>query len=203
MKNQTDLIQEFGAMRPAGGFNVILADPPWNFKNYSEKGEGKNPNQHYKCISIEEICSIPVSVLASNNCALLMWSTWPFMPRWNEVLKAWGFEYSSLAWEWIKYNPVTDKYAFGPGYGTRKNLEPCLLATKGSPKIGSHSIRDFIRSPRREHSRKPEEQYELIERLFPAGPYIEIFARNEREGWTAWGNETEKFSNMDITDAHV
>lgn len=194
MKTQTEIIKEFGELRPAGGFNIILADPPPLFKNYSEKGEGKNANQHYDCMTIDEICEVPVSVLASKNCALLMWGTWPFMPEWNRIIEAWGFKFSSLAWEWIKYNPITDKYAFGPGYGTRKNLEPCLLATIGSPVIGSHSVRDFIKAPRREHSRKPDEQYERIDELLPNGPRIELFTRKQRDGWSYWGNETNKFN---------
>lgn len=167
-------------------------------------------------MTIEEICALPIDMLAADNCALFMWVRWPQMPIWNRVLKAWGFKFAGLAWEWVKYNPRTKKYAFGTGYGTRKNLEPCLLATRGKPKLrqgwsenllddgfkpeGVRSVRDFInfdpstpiRSPRREHSRKPPEQYERIETLFD-GPYVELFARNTRPGWTSWGNEVGRF----------
>lgn len=189
---------------------VILADPPWAFKNHSEKGELKNPNQHYPCMNAEDICELPVTFAAADDCALFMWCTWPtLLTDVPKVLAAWGFEYKGLAWEWIKYNPVTEKFAFGCGYGTRKNCEPMILATRGKPKRLSASVRDFMfddepdgideddrldvmHSPRREHSRKPDEQYERIEALFD-GPYLELFARQQREGWTAWGNDVDKF----------
>tara|TARA_R110002074_G_scaffold21173_5_gene66082 strand:+ start:1424 stop:2077 length:654 start_codon:yes stop_codon:yes gene_type:complete len=215
----SDLLQQFVNHRPQGGARVILADPPWLFENYSAKGEVKNPLAHYDCMDIDAVNAMPVSVLAADDCALFLWVTWPTLPVWMDVLNHWGFKYSGLAWEWIKYNPVTDKYAFGTGYGTRKNLEPCLLATRGNPSVrseissglfgiertaeGAHSVRDFIqampldciRAPRREHSRKPEEQYARIETLFD-GPYVELFARHQRKGWTSLGNQTDKFGDV-------
>lgn len=208
--------EHFMKLRPSGGFRVILADPPWSFANYSAKGEAKNPNQHYHTLAAEAIQDLPVGALGANACALFLWCCWPTLPLWLPTIQAWGFDYAGLAWEWIKYNPATGKYAFGPGYGTRKNLEPCLLASRGDPVLrkgfaadlfgggedaeGVHSVRDFIewnpfdaiRAPRREHSRKPEEQYARIETLFD-GPYVELFARNTRPGWKSWGNEVEKF----------
>jgi N6-adenosine-specific RNA methylase IME4 len=211
-----DMAAEFAALRPQGGARVILADPAWDFENFSEKGEAKNPNQHYDCMSVEAICAMPVAALAARDCALFLWVTWPMMPHWTRVIEAWGFSFKGLAWEWIKYNPKTGKYAFGPGYGTRKNLEPCLLAARGAPMLrqdvpddlfgpgvkaeGVRSVRDFIevmpldciRAPRREHSRKPDEQYERIETLFD-GPYVELNARQRRKGWLSWGNEVDKF----------
>lgn len=209
--------RDFLALRPQGGFRVILADPPWAFDNYSEKGEGKNPKAHYDCMSVDEIAAMPVEVLAADDCALFIWCTWPLMPGWTKVIDAWKARYAALAWEWIKFNPQTGKYAFGPGYGTRKNVEPCLLAAWGSPPLrrdipeglfgavhveGVRSVRDFIeahpmdaiRAPRREHSRKPDEQYDRIETLFD-GPYIELFARQARKGWTSWGNQTDRFAS--------
>jgi len=210
-----DIASAFTTLRPSGGFRVILADPPWRFENYSAAGEAKNPSAYYDCLSISDIAALPVSLLAADDCALFMWMTWPLMPFWHQVIAGWGFDYSGLAWEWIKYNPQTDKYAFGAGYGTRKNLEPCLLATRGNPSLrrasagglfepvaveGAHSVRDFmmampgdcLRAPRREHSRKPAEQYQRIETLFD-GPYVELFARHQRPGWRAWGNQADKF----------
>lgn len=211
-----EMAATFSELRCAGGFRVILADPAWDFSNYSAKGEGKNPKAHYDCMSMEDLCALPVELLAADDCALFLWGTWPLMPHWTAIIRSWGFEFAGLAWEWIKFNPETGKYAFGPGYGTRKNLEPCLLATRGSPSLrkeapgslfgsntipmGVHSVRDFIeamptdciRSPRREHSRKPEEQYTRIETLFD-GPMVELFARHARPGWATWGNQVEKF----------
>lgn len=205
----------FAEMRPIGGYKVILADPPWLFEHRSIKGEGKAPQQHYDCMPFDDIAALPVDLLAADDCALFLWVTWPMMPVWDRLISAWGFEYAGLAWEWIKFNPETGKYAFGPGYGTRKNLEPCLLCTRGNPSLrqdvpedlfggvvteGVRSVRDFIeampldaiRAPRREHSRKPDEQYRRIETLFD-GPYIELFARQKRPGWSVAGNQTDQF----------
>jgi len=177
---------------PSLKYGVILADPPWKFKAYSKKGEGKSPQRHYDCMETKDICSIPVEFAAEDDCVLFIWATWPMIKDALRVIDEWGFEYKGLAWEWIKYNEETKKYAFGGGYGTRKNLEPCLMATRGSPKRISASVRDFIIAKRREHSRKPDQQYDNIEALF-AGPYLELFARQKRTGWDQWGNQIDKF----------
>lgn len=205
----------FQALRPPYGFRVILADPPWAYENWSERGEGKGAARHYETQDLDWIKGLPVKMLAADDCVLFLWCTWPLMPVWASVIGAWGFEFAGLAWEWIKYNPETGKYAFGVGYGTRKNLEPCLLATRGNPSLRadqtffgtttearSHSVRDFIeawpldsiRAPRREHSRKPEEQYTRIEQMFD-GPFVELFSRANRKGWTAWGEQVGLFTD--------
>lgn len=211
-----ELLREFAVLRPSGGFPVIEADFPWNYENRSPLGEKKNAKAHYECMSIEEIKQFPLSALAAKDCALFLWVTWPMMPHWNPVIEALGFKYSGLAWEWRKFNPATGKYAFSTGYGTRKNLEPCLLCTRGNPSLkaelpedlfgmgrvpeGVRSVRDWmecwpddeIRARAREHSRKPDERYDRIETMFD-GPYIELFARQRRKGWTAWGKQVDKF----------
>lgn len=179
-------------MFPTLKYGVILADPPWTFKNWSKKGQKKSAQSHYDCMDIDDICRLPVTFAAADDCALFMWCTWPTIFQAEKVIKAWGFTYKGLAWEWIKYNPITKKYAFGTGYGTRKNLEPCLLATRGKPKRLNASVRDFIMAPKREHSRKPDEQYSNCEKLFD-GPYLELFARQSYEGWDCWGNQIDKF----------
>lgn len=176
-----------------GSYGVILADWPANFDTYSKKGDAKSPQRHYKTMTLAEICALPVGALAAPDCALFFWSTWPRIFEAKTILRRWGFNYSGLAWEWFKFNFETGKAAFGPGFGTRKNLEPCLLARRGSPKLMSRRERDFIFAPRREHSRKPDEQYAPIERMF-AGPRIELFARVRRPGWDSWGNEVDKFA---------
>lgn len=174
---------------PKGKFGVILADPPWRFRTWNDENDAKSARRHYSILTLDEIKAFPVRNSAADDAALFLWCTWPTMPQSFEVIKAWGFRFSGLAWEWIKYNPETGKYAFGTGYGTRKNLEPCLL---GAPRLLNRSVRDFILAPRREHSRKPDEQYERIEAMY-AGPRLELFARNKRRGWKVAGNETEKF----------
>ena len=173
---------------------MILADPPWTFKTYSKKGLQKSPENHYSCMSLEEICEIPVPSWAADDCALFLWCTWPTLVKGTplKVIDAWGFKASGLAWEWLKYNDKTGKYAFGTGYITRKNVEPCIVATRGKPKLLSRSERDFIIAPRRDHSRKPDEQYARIERMY-AGDKLEMFARQQWPGWATWGNQTTLF----------
>lgn len=179
-------------------YKVVLVDPPWRFNVWGKDGHGKSAERHYDTMSLDDICALPVAQIAAPDCAMFMWATWPTIFSAERVIKAWGFKYSGLAWEWLKYNPATEKFAFGGGYGTRKNVEPCLLARRGSPKILNRSVRDFMFAERREHSRKPDEQYERIETMF-AGPYIELFARQQRPGWDSWGNETTRFD--DLADA--
>jgi len=185
-------ILEMAQNRPAGGYNVIYADYPWLYENWSSKGADRGALKQYPCMSIELLYKLPVGALASNNCVFLMWCTWPMIFHAESVIESAGFKYSGLGWEWIKKNPETGKFAFGGGYGTRKNLEPCLISRKGKPFLKSRSERDFLFAPRREHSRKPFEAYEKIERMYD-GPYIELFGRNKREGWDVFGNEIEKF----------
>lgn len=174
-------------------YSVILADPPWHFKTFSEKGQGKSPSKHYNTMLQDELLELPVADFAADDCVLFMWATWPKIFDADLLMWKWGFKYSGLAWEWIKYNDKTEKFAFGTGYGTRKNLEPCLLARKGSPKLLSRSCRDILFSPAREHSRKPDVQYERIERMYQ-GPYLELFARQRWPGWdVAFSNQADKF----------
>ena len=177
---------------PKGPFAVVYADPAWSFKTFSDKGKDKSPDKHYDCMSLDEICALPVRESLADDAVLFLWATWPLIFRAERAIDAWGFKYSGLAWEWLKFNFDSQKFAFGCGYGTRKNLEPLLLARRGSPILKNKSTRDFMFAARREHSRKPDENYERIESMFD-GPYLEMFARTERPGWTAWGNQTTKF----------
>lgn len=182
---------------PHNKYRVILADPDWDFTTFSDKGRGKSASKHYECSDTDEIMSHPVrDFIHPDGAVLFIWCTWPHIFHAERVIQAWGFEYSGLAWEWDKFNPITGKRAFGGGYITRKNLEPCLVATtknfKTLQNLKNRSTRDLIRAPRREHSRKPDEQYGLIEGLFD-GPYLEIFARQEWPGWDAMGNQVDMF----------
>ncbi|MCB1992301.1 MAG: hypothetical protein KDG49_12655, partial [Geminicoccaceae bacterium] len=126
---------------------------------------------------------------------LLMWATDPLLHRAFEVIEAWGFTYKTVGFYWVKLNKtagtlVFDRKSFftGMGFWTRANPELCLLATRGKPKRRSAAVPKLIVSPRREHSRKPDEAYAAIERLAD-GPYLELFARQTRPGWDAWGNQ--------------
>jgi N6-adenosine-specific RNA methylase IME4 len=162
---------------PSGPFGTALADPGWLWRAWSARGEGKSP-QHYRCGPVTEIAALQVAQIMAQDSVLFIWTTFPLIFQVQSVITAWGFQFSALAWVWVKFNPVTGKYAFGTGYGTRKNVEPCLLARRGNPRRLNRGIRDFIIAPRRRHSEKPDEQYALIEALFP-GPYIELFDTKE------------------------
>ena len=180
-----------------GSSGAILADPPWHFETWGEGGN-RNVTSKYPTMSVEEMCALPVGSLAAENCALFMWIVWPKLFEAIEVMKAWGFTYKTCAFCWLKADPYrlfADEFTpfAGLGYWTRANSEVCLLGTRGKPKRLNADVRQGIIAPRREHSRKPDEIHDRVERLV-AGPYLELFARARRAGWDCWGNETEKFS---------
>jgi N6-adenosine-specific RNA methylase IME4 len=176
---------------PTGKYKAIYADPPWKFKTYSQKGKGRSPEQHYPCMSLKEICDLPVADLAADDCVLLMWTTAPFLQKSFKVVEAWGFTYKTMGFVWAKTNRKSEGYFTGLGYWTRSNAEFCLLCTKGKPKRVSKAVNQLVVAPRREHSRKPD-LHEDIAKLLD-GPYLELFARTESPGWDTWGNETQKF----------
>ena len=168
--------------------STILADPPWLFKTRSAAGEGRSANLHYKTEGLEEIMALPVAELAAPDSMLLMW-----MVDWCpqdalDLIEAWGFEHKTTAFTWAKENRSGAGWFMGQGYWTRANPEDCWLATRGHPKRLNADVRQLITAPVAEHSRKPDEIYERIERLV-AGPYLELYARRERRGWMTWGNE--------------
>lgn len=173
-------------------YSVIYADPPWYFKSYSKKGEGKNATQHYPCMEFSDIVNLPVSQLAAQNSVLLMWVTEPFLRKSFEVIDAWDFTYKTVGFTWVKTNSKSPGIFKGTGYWTRSNPEQCLLCTKGKPKRKSRNVDEVIISPRREHSRKPDEMYGKIMELLD-GPYIELFSRTSYPGWDVWGKDVGKF----------
>jgi N6-adenosine-specific RNA methylase IME4 len=162
-------------------YPVILADPPWQYK------DGTDPTRdvanHYPTMALEEIRALPVSELATDDAVLFLWIPSPKLAEAMEVIAAWGFKYqTSIVW-------VKDK--LGMGHYVRNQHELLLIASHGNmphplPKDRPPSI---VSAPRREHSRKPDEAYELMERMYPDLPKIELFARQRRERWDAWGNQ--------------
>ena len=169
-------------------YNVIYADPPWTFKTYSNKGKDRSPEKHYSVMSFKDICNMPVGNIARDNSVLLMWAIDPLLDKAFEVIKAWGFTYKTVAFTWAKLNKTKPGFFTGLGYWTRGNPEMCLLATRGKPKRLNKSIPQLVVSQRQEHSRKPDVVYDHIEKMLE-GPYIELFARRKRDGWSSWGNE--------------
>jgi N6-adenosine-specific RNA methylase IME4 len=176
-------------------YKVIYADPPWTFATYSRKGKGRSPEAYYDCMSLADIKALPVAEWAANDCVLSLWTTDPLLEKAFETIRAWGFDYKTIGFHWAKLtkkSPRTGDCNFftGLGFWTRANPEICLLATRGKPHRRRADVRKLIVSPRREHSRKPDEAYERIEALCE-GPYLEMFARFPRPGWDSWGMEGE------------
>ena len=171
-------------------YDVILADPPWAFEVWDrDTGKGRSAESHYPTMSMDAIAALGIP--ASENAALFMWAVWPSLPDAFKILDAWGFGYKTVAWVWVKANESGMGHHMGMGYYTRANTEPCLLAVRGRMPVEAHDVLALIYAPVREHSRKPDEQYNKIERLYPGRRYLELFARRKRPGWDAWGNEIE------------
>ena len=195
---------------PRGHYGVILADPPWHFQSWNNgRWDGRRPTftpqkaPEYPTMSIEQIKTLPVVDLAAPDCVLFCWGIWVMMPQCLDVVRSWGFEYKTCAFNWTKADisqidmfNETDDGQLGLGFWVRQNTEYCLLATRGAPKRMARNIKQAIIERRREHSRKPDGVYGRIERLVP-GPYLELFARQKRPGWDVWGNETAKFPTME------
>ena len=182
-------------MAPIGSINpyrVILCDPPWRFRVFSKKGLGKSAERHYQTLDLDKIVEIMDGISTANNAALFLWITDPMLETGLELIREMGFQYKTVAFTWVKESKHGKEH-MGTGYYTRANPEMCLLATKGKPlERKSKSVRQLLISKVREHSRKPDEIYDRIEALFD-GPYLEVFARTERSGWDAIGNEVHKF----------
>lgn len=186
----TSLIHQFCQLRPAGGFDLIMADPPWSFDNFATSGEARNAKAHYDCMSLEAIKAMPVSALAADNSVIWLWATNPMLRQAIDVLDAWGFAFKT-AGHWAK-RTKHGKLAFGTGYILRCAGEPFLIGTRGAPKT-TRSVRSVIEGPLREHSRKPDEAYAAAEKLMPDARRLELFSRQRRPGWSNWGNESQKF----------
>jgi N6-adenosine-specific RNA methylase IME4 len=173
-------------------YGAILIDPPWAFRTFSGKDgipkrghNGAANYYYYSTMSMDELKRLPVGFNAADNCALFMWVVDSHFPEALALGEAWGFGFKTCAFVWSKGK-------IGMGYWTRKQTEQCWLFTRGKPSRLSKAVRQVIEAPRREHSRKPDEQYERIEALV-GGPYLEMFARQRRPGWDVWGDETDKF----------
>lgn len=172
-------------------YNIIYADPPWTFKTYSNKGKGRSPEQHYACMTIEDIKNLPIQNIADDNCILFIWVTFPLLKEGLEVIQSWGFTYKTCAFNWVKRNKKSPSWFWGMGYWTRSNSELCLLATKGKPKKVSSSVHQVVDTHIEKHSKKPNVVKDRIVQLVGDLPRVELFARQPTEGWHIWGNEVD------------
>lgn len=174
-------------------YGVILADPPWQYRNGGPEG---GVNHEYLTMPLSDICSLPVPQLAADDCVLLLWATWPQLEAAFTLIRGWGFEYIT-GLPWVKIQGLAGRDMFGDwrikpqygiGYWVRGCTEAILIARRGNPPRPDDGWVGLL-SPNVQHSRKPDDLYQLAESL--QGPYLELFARRRREGWDCWGNQVE------------
>ena len=171
-------------------YNIIYADPPWQYEAWSND-EGKVSHK-YDTMSLQDLSKLPVKKIAANSCVLFMWATFPCLSEALQLITKWGFTYKTCAFTWVKLDKSGTNDFFGLGYYTRSNAEICLIATKGDPlERQSKSVKQVIMTPVEEHSKKPNQARERIVELFGDLPRIELFARQQAEGWDCWGNEVD------------
>jgi N6-adenosine-specific RNA methylase IME4 len=181
-------------------YGSILADPNWNYETWSAKGRDRSPDQHYDTDPLATIKALPVRALAADDSCLYLWCMDWLLPGALEVIDAWGFTFIKVGFVWVKQNRSGEGLFMGMGKWSREGTELCLFATKGKPSRLNADVRQVIMAPIREHSRKPDETHERIERL-TAGPYLELFARRLRPGWTCYGDEIPRADFAQATAA--
>ena len=175
-------------------YNIIYADPPWEYK---QSGSNKNSRgmakQHYNTMNTKDICNLPIKKIATDNSLLFLWATFPNIGEALKVMEAWGYKYKTAAFVWIKKNKKSDSLFWGMGAYTRANVEICLLGispkTKAKKIVINNAVHQVIESKIQEHSKKPDEARNRIIKLCGDLPRIELFARQQVEGWDCWGNE--------------
>ena len=192
-------------------YGAILLDPAWQFKVWNkDTGNGRSAESHYKTMTLDDMKALPLQKLMADDCAVFMWAVMPMLPEALELGKAWGLEYKTCAFAWAKVNKRAENrwsypadvsnWFMGMGYWTRANVELCLLFTKGKPKRKSASVRQLIVSAIRKHSQKPDDTHQRIEQLVD-GAYLELFARERRNGWDVIGNEIDGRDMRDVLAA--
>ena len=174
---------------PRERFGIIYADPPWDYKGQLQhagpaSGDTGGAIRHYSTVTLDDLKRLPVGKLAEDDCLLFLWATSPHLDQAIELGKAWGFDWATVAFVW-------DKGRVNPGFYTMSQCELCLVFRRGripTPR-GARNERQLVHAERGPHSAKPEEVRRRIERMFPEQKKIELFARREVAGWSAWGLE--------------
>ena len=196
--------------KPNRKYQIIYADPAWSYDDKSLNRGGAE--RHYKTMTNEDICDLPIASLADDNCILFIWATFPKLQEGLDVIKAWGFRFKTCAFVWIKTNKRTnpEQQSFlpqdsfdsfmGMGRWTRSNAEICLLATKGKPQRKSAGVHQLIYEPIMQHSKKPDIVRDKIIELCGDLEKVELFARETTEGWDVWGNEVDSDINLQSND---
>lgn len=167
-------------------YKIIYADPAWRYQDKSCNG---NALAHYSTMSVKDICKLNVGGVADDNSVLFLWVTYPLLQEGLDVMKAWGFKYKTIGFQWLKKNKKADTFFYGLGRWTRGNTECCLIGVKGKPKRLSNSVSQLIIERIQGHSKKPGIVRDKIVELMGDLPRVELFAREKVEGWDSWGNE--------------
>lgn len=190
---------------PNKKFQIIYADPPWDYNGKLQYDKTdlyvSTVGFKYPTMKTEKMKEIPIQKIVDDDCLLFMWTTNPHLPQAIELGKAWGFEYRTVAFVWDKMN-------HNPGKYTLSNCELCLLFKHGRIPLprGARNVKQLIKKPRGQHSQKPLEVMNGIQKMFPMQKKIELFAREKYRGWSAWGldlilkNKTKKSSLKDVLD---
>jgi len=179
---------------PDKKYNLIYGDPPWKYD--FQECKSRMIENHYPTMLLEEIIKIPVQDITNDDCVLFLWTTSPKLKEGLEVIESWGFDY--------KTHCIWDKLLIGTGYWFRGRHELLLVGTKGSPGVPLPHLRvpSVYKEQRKKHSQKPGYFYSLLE-SFELNPKIELFAREQREGWDVWGNQTPKTMQMILNKQSV
>ncbi|MBR7653365.1 S-adenosylmethionine-binding protein [Brucella oryzae] len=186
-----DTVKSLTSVIKGQKFKTVLADPPWRFINRTGKVAPEHARlSRYSTMSTSEIEALPISSICQETCHLYLWVPNALLPDGLSVMSAWGFQYkSNIIWHKIRKDGGSD--GRGVGFYFRNVTEILLFGVRGKnarTEAPARSQVNYIASRKREHSRKPDEQYDLIERC-SKGPYLELFARGTRPGWTYWGNQ--------------
>jgi len=164
-------------------FRTVVADPPWRYRNRSTGGTHRSgAAQQYRTMTTEEVKRLPVPSIVAADALLFLWVTVPILNETLGVVEAWGFRYkTALFW---------DKERLGMGFWFRGQVELCLVGVRGHPRPFGSQSRNIIRERSKQHSRKPDRFWEMIDPVAPS-PRVELFAREERPGWERWGDEVQ------------
>jgi N6-adenosine-specific RNA methylase IME4 len=179
-------------------YSIVYADPPWEFKVWGSRRKGKSAENHYATQTLEWLHELSIRDICAEDSVLFMWATFPHLRSAMMLGHAWGFEYKTVAFVWVKKNKHNGHFFTGTGYYTRANAEPVLLFTRGKPlSRAAKDVGQIIYSQVGQHSMKPPEVRSRIVRLFGDLPRVELFARSrkgffpdyEYKGWDVFGNE--------------
>jgi N6-adenosine-specific RNA methylase IME4 len=171
-------------------YDIIYADPPWQYRTkeslHTTSILNGELNTHYSTLELKDLKNLPIQKISNKDCLLFLWVVSPMLDDCIDVLKSWGFEYSTIAFIWHKQRS-------NPGHYTMSECEICLVGKKGKipqPR-GKRNIRQFYSELRTKHSAKPKEIRDRITAMFPTQRKIELFAREKTDGWDTWGNEID------------